>query len=255
MLKKRLVFTLYYKKGGFYLSRNFRLQRVGDADWLETNYKFSEVAKSIDELAIVDVSEGNYDRDLFCEIVSRITESVFIPLVLGGGIRKKEDMDLYVRHGADKVIINTLIPDGQNIIKELVQIYGSQSIIASVDYRVYGEEIYLFVDHGRKKLNYTLETYLSLIEELRIGEIFLNSIDRDGSGQGYTLDVAKKVINKVKVPVVLAGGAGNQFHFEEALNMKGVDGVSTANLFNFIGDGLPQARNYLLNNNVNMAKW
>lgn len=114
---------------------------------------------------------------------------------------------------------------------------------------------FFFSDQGRKALEYSFEEYIDMIGELGIGEIFLHSIDRDGSGQGYTLDIAKRVVKMVTIPVVLAGGVGNEFHFEEGLAIKGVDGVSTANLFNFIGNGLPQARKYLLSKNLDMAKW
>lgn len=255
MLKKRLIFTLLYKEGGFYLSRNYRLQRVGGVDWLEAHYKFSDVAESIDELVIIDVGRGIPEKDLFCSVVSRITQDIFIPLVLGGRIRTVQDVDLLVRNGADKVIINTLISEDQGVIKELVEIYGSQCVIASVDYRIIDGDVSLYSEQGKKKLEYTLEEYLNLLNDLGIGEIFLNSIDRDGTGQGYMLEIAKRVIEVSKLPVVLAGGAGNQYHFEEGLVIKGVDGVSTANLFNFIGNGLPQSREYLLNKGINMAKW
>jgi len=255
MLKKRLIFTLLYKDGGFCISRNYRLQRVGGVEWLEANYKFSDVAQSIDELVILDVSRGVSDKDLFCSVVSQITQDIFIPLVLGGRIKTVQDVDLLVRNGADKVIINTLISEDQAVIKELVETYGSQCVIASVDYRITDGEMLLYSEQGRKRLDYTVEEYMDLLYDLGIGEVFLNSIDRDGTGQGYTLDIAKRVVAVIRLPVVLAGGAGNKYHFEEGLAIKGVDGVSTASLFNFIGNGLPQAREHLLDKGINMAKW
>ena len=255
MLKKRLIFTLLYRDGDFYLSRNYRLQRVGGVDWLEANYKFSDVAKSIDELVIIDLSRESSEKDIFCRVVSRITKDIFIPLVLGGRIRSVQDVDLLVRNGADKVIINTLISENQNVIRELVEIYGSQCIVASVDYRIIDSDVFLYSEQGKKQLEYTLEEYLALLEELGVGEIFLNSIDRDGTGQGYTLDIAERVVKVMRLPVVLAGGAGNQYHFEEGLIIRGVDGVSTANLFNFIGNGLPEARKYLLSKSIDLSIW
>lgn len=144
MLKKRLVFTLLYNNGGFCLSRNFRLQRVGGVDWLEANYKFSEIAKSIDELVILDVSRGESDKEQFCKIVSRVTKNIFIPLVLGGKIKSLEDVEVLVRNGADKVIVNTLLSEDKSIVKELVRTYGSQCIVASLDYRIINEKPLLF---------------------------------------------------------------------------------------------------------------
>lgn len=255
MLKKRLVFCLLYSSGQFCLSRNFRLQKVGDITWLRKNYNFSDIAKSIDELIILDVGRGVRDKSEFCRVVSQITEDCFIPFVLGGGINNIDDASILISHGADKIIVNSLAANDPSSIKNLVKIYGSQSIVASVDYRMVEGEARAYSDQGKSLINGSLKEYLYRVRDLGVGEIFLNSIDRDGSGQGIRLDLVGEIVGDLSLPIVVAGGAGNQFHLKEALEFPGIDGVATANLFNFVGDGLPIARRYLLGYGIDLAEW
>ena len=107
MLKKRIIFSLLFSEGYFYLSRNFRLQKIGDMNWLLNNYDFSNVSKSIDELIVLDVTRGPRDSNLFLDAVRKILEGVFIPISLGGGIKNFNDAKIYFDSGADKIIINT----------------------------------------------------------------------------------------------------------------------------------------------------
>ena len=255
MPKKRLVFTLLYQKGYFYLSRNFRLQRVGNLDWLQNNYKFSSIATSIDELIIVDVTRKEHDKKEFCEIAAKVSANCFIPLVLGGGINSLEDAEMLVTNGADKLIINTALTEKPELVSELVKIYGSQSIIASIDYRKIDGELIVFTHQGQKKNDQPFGMYLQQIAELKVGELYLNSIDRDGTSQGYSMESIKELGAGKSLPVIMAGGAGNKDHLLEGLQCREIDAVATANLFNFIGDGLPNARKHLIAKDIVMARW
>ena len=255
MSKKRLVFTLLYQKGYFHLSRNFRLQRVGDINWLQNNYQFSSTATAIDELVILDVSRDEYDRATFCEVSAKVSASCFIPLVLGGGIRKIEDADTLIRNGADKLILNTALTESPDLVRELVKVYGSQCIIASIDYRLEDGEYIVYTHQGKKRSNLNIKQYLQEVAKLQVGELYLNSIDRDGTGQGYCMESIKEIGDDTSIPLILAGGAGNQKHLQEGLQDSEVDAVATANLFNFIGDGLPNAREHLMSNGIKMAQW
>jgi cyclase len=100
-----------------------------------------------------------------------------------------------------------------------------------------------------------LQSYIEHVQSLGIGEIYLNSIDKDGTGFGYDFDTINKVINGINVPLIIAGGAGNESHLLEGLKLDKVNAVATANLFNFMGNGLPVARNILISNDVNLANW
>lgn len=255
MLRKRIIFSLIYSDGFFNQSRNFRLQKVGDEKWLENNYKFSKIAHSLDELILIDASKSKKDISKFSNIISKIVENVFIPICAGGGIRSIHDAELLFNSGADKIIVNTSLYEDPALIQELVRIYGSQSIVASIDYKCIVNKNTIFIYNGAKEIDMDLHNYIKHIQELGVGELYLNAIDRDGTGFGYDLDTISKCCNLIKVPLILAGGAGNAKHFLEALNINEVSAVATANLFNFIGNGLPDARKKLLELNQNISNW
>lgn len=255
MPKKRLVFTLLYQNGGFYLSRNYRLQRVGDLKWLKKNYQFETFAKAIDELVIINVSRDNKNIPDFCSAASEVSSNCFMPLVLGGRIRTLDDAELLIRNGADKLLLGTALSEDPILIQELVSIYGSQCIMASVDYRVEKDSYKVYSQDGRKCITLSFKEYIRRLADLRIGEVYLNSIDQDGTGQGYNLDSVSQLSNCSHIPIIMAGGAGNKHHLLEGLQTKGVDAVATANLFNFIGDGLNNARLHLIEQGMNMSSW
>ena len=246
MLRKRIIFTLIYADGYFMQSRNFRLQRVGDLKWLEKNYNFQNIAFSIDELIVVDASRGSKSMQKFSLMLNNLVDNIFIPLTAGGGIRCMEDAELLFKCGADKDI---------KLVKELVSKYGSQSIVASIDYKNIDGENYVFNSDGTAKCEMTLDSYIDYLESLNVGEIYLNSIDRDGTGFGYDLETISQISDIVNKPLIIAGGAGNENHLQEGLGLKGVSAVATANLFNFIGDGLPNARKKLIDFGENLANW
>ena len=255
MLRKRIIFSLIYADGYFNQSRNFRLQKVGDLNWLENNYGFAKIAYSLDELIIIDATKYNKNIQKFSDILSNIVENVFIPICAGGGIRSMHDADLLFKNGADKILVNSILIENKILLKELVQKYGSQSIIASIDYKnIEGNNI-IFINDGNKQTHFTLKEYITYIGTLNIGEIYLNSIDKDGTGFGYDFDTIKEVSKNITLPLIIAGGAGNEKHLLEGLSIEGVSAVATANLFNFIGDGLPNARNRIIESGENLANW
>ena len=255
MAKKRLIFTLLYNDGGFMLSRNFRLQRAGDIDWLKSNYNFKNIAFTIDELIILDVSRGERNIERFCDHIKMIVEECFIPIAVGGGITSYEHTRAIMNSGADKLVVNTMLFRAPNIVKELISIYGSQCIIASLDVKLQNDRAEIFIDNGSTKVAVPFDEYIEGITNLGIGEIYLNSMDRDGTGHGYLLDLLGQFKSAVKVPIIIAGGAGNWLHLLEGLQHGQVDAAATANLFNFIGQGFPNARRQLLENGIDLAKW
>jgi len=152
-------------------------------------------------------------------------------------------------------VLNTAISTDKNLVQELIAKYGSQSIVASIDYKKVGEKLKVFIKDGTEEIEMELFEYIEYVENLGIGEIYLNSIDQDGTGFGYDFETIHKIARTISIPLIIAGGAGNEKHLEEGLNIDHVNAVATANLFNFIGDGLPRARNNILSKGVNIAKW
>lgn len=237
------------------LSRNFRLQKVGDLRWLQKNYNFAQTAFSIDELIILDVTREERDAEKFGYHVSKIAEECFIPIAVGGGIRNVGQVRELLHTGADKVVINTLVASGPEAIKEIAAEFGSQCIVASVDVKHSAQGYAVWTENGTKQQACALGDWIHKMIDLPIGEIYLNSMDRDGTGQGYLLDMLNQFPSPMPIPLILAGGAGKHQHLSEALLDHRVDAVATANLFNFVGDGLMKARNAMIDAGFDLARW
>ncbi|MGE5411881.1 MAG: HisA/HisF-related TIM barrel protein [Clostridiales bacterium] len=254
-MKKRLIFTLLYYEDFFVLSRNFRLQKVGDIRWIEDYYNFKQIAFSIDELVILNINRDEKHISKFCDVVSKLIHNVFVPVAVGGGINSMEYAEMLFMSGADKIIVNTAVHERGDLVKQLIQKYGAQSIIASIDFDVENGKPQIFTHNGTIKVDVAFRDYLKYIADLGVGEVYINSIRKDGTGQGYDLEILSEFLPIVKLPVIMAGGAGNSKHLIEAINNQSVDAVATANLFNFIGRALPNSRNEMLDAGINLARF
>lgn len=255
MLRKRIIFTLIYSDEYFMQSRNFRLQRVGNIHWLEKNYQFQKIAFSLDELIVLNATRNDKNINKFSKIIAQIRKDVFIPVAAGGGIRHIKDAEVLFQHGADKIVLNTTLYTDQHLVKQLVNRYGSQSIIASVDYKIHANAPIVYIENGATALTISLHSHLQNIQMLNVGEIYLNCIDKDGTGFGYDFETVHNLASYLHVPLILAGGAGNEKHLLEGLQITSVNAVATANLFNFVGDGLPTARKKIVRAGLNLANW
>lgn len=255
MLRKRIIFSLIYSDGFFMQSRNFRLQKVGNLTWLEKNYKFQKIAFSLDEIIVLNATRGKKAIQEFAAILSNLVNSVFIPIAAGGGIRTMEDASLLFKSGADKIVLNSVFIEKPDLVQELVKHYGSQSIVAVIDYKKVNGENRVFINDGNTLVQHSLIDYIRIVESLGVGEVYLNSMDKDGTGFGYDFDTIIDIGDNINTPLIIAGGAGNEKHLIEGLKIESVSAVATANLFNFIGDGLPNARKKIIDYGLNVANW
>ncbi|MCT7968532.1 HisA/HisF-related TIM barrel protein [Laspinema sp. D1] len=255
MLKKRIIFTLLYKNGFFMLSRNFRLQKVGNIEWLQKNYNFSRIAFSIDELIILDVSRDQRDTQEFCNCLQTLTEGCFIPIAAGGGIRTIEHAKNLLQSGADKVVLNSCIFNNPSLVQKISQEFGQQCIVASIDVKGSDKGYTIWTNHGSIPQDVSLANWSSNLANLPIGELYLNSMDRDGTGQGYDFGMLDHLPKSITVPLIIAGGAGKDQHLAEGLSDHRVDAVATAHLFNFVGDGLVKARQNLIRDGYDLPFW
>lgn len=256
MVKPRLCFTLLYANGKFHLSRNFQLQAVGDVDWLIENYEFDSIARSIDELIILNVSRDSVDWNQFVECVQKIVRHCFMPVAVGGGVRSIEQAELLFSSGADKVVLNTAFLTDKDFISQLVSKYGSQSIIASLDFkRIEGGACHVIIDNGQTDTGLDLEQAFARIVAVGAGELYLNSIERDGTGMGYDLEAIELAFNACGLPLIVAGGADTYDRLAEGIESGFVSAVTTAHLFNFMGDGLKDARMELMKSGIALSEW
>ena len=254
MLKKRLIFALYYSDGYFMLSRNFNLQKVGDIYWLLNNYDFLKLSKAIDELIVLNISSKKSNYDHFCQVLKKISEHCFVPLAVGGGIDNYKYAHKLLNSGADKLIINTALYKNIKFIKKLSSLYGNQCLIASIDFKYENKNYCVYLSNGTLEIKDKFKKYFKYVSQLPVGEIILNSIDKDGTGQGYDFSILKFIYN-TKKPIIISGGAGNWRHLYEALKKTNIEAAVTGDLFNFVKDGLINARTKLLNKKIKLANW
>lgn len=258
MLKKRLIFTLLYSEGQFCLSRNFRLQRVGNIEWLLDKFQFENLANAIDELVILrtDLKENGIEDFLYA--VDKIQQSFFVPIAIGGQIRIKSDADKLFRAGADKIILNRALHVDLNLSRSIISEYGSQAVIGSVDFRqedtgAKSEKVFRTYYENGNIGGALLGKHLELIQSVGCGEILLRSIDLDGTGNGLCMDAIQHLPRDVQIPVILSGGSGRASHLLEGIADENINAVSTANLLNFVGNGLHDARKSILLNGGNLS--
>lgn len=256
MLKKRLIFTLLAQKGRFMLSRNFTLQAAGDLDWIMEHYEFDSIAFSVDELIVLNVDRETSGVEQFCNILAKISAHCFMPIAAGGRIRCIEDADRLFKSGADKIVVNSSLFLNHALVRGLVARFGSQSVIASIDYkRAHGGEGEVFTEDGSRPVGMTLSEAIFHALDLGAGELYLTSITRDGTGQGLDSEYISRIGESVAVPVIISGGAGNFRHLSDAISLKSISAVSTANLFNFMSDNLTEARQEIIASGTSLATW
>ncbi len=256
MLKKRLIFTLIYKEGFFMQSRNFRLQKIGDIDWIQKNYNFSQMSRYIDELCILNVSANRKSHLQFIDTLKNLSQGCFTPITAGGGIRDFACARDYFNSGADKVILNNALFDNPELISRIALDYGKQAIVGSIDFiRSVDGDLRIQQQIGGESNFHNTSEKLRSFNQLSVGEWYLNSINRDGTGQGLDLSIIDEVSEILDASLIIAGGVGNSNHIKEGLDDLRVSAVATANLLNFVGDGLKQARTNLVREGHHLATW
>lgn len=200
--------------------------------------RFSDWA--VDEIVYIDISRSDkYDNrrsdhkvkipnDKFA-LIREVSKHIFVPLTFGGGVRNIQDIAKLLQNGADKVLLNTGIYIDRNFLPSAVKIFGSQALVACVDYK----DDFVYFEHGDKKSKYTVLQWCEILQNQGIGEIILNDISRDGKGSGYDIDTINMIVRKVTVPVVALGGAGDYFDFGECFDEANPSAVAAGNIFHF----------------------
>ena len=250
MLKKRIIPILLWERGRLVKTRNFCDPRiVGDP--VKTARVYSD--QDADEICLLNISDSTESSEGFLHSVRLIANETLAPLTVGGGIREVSDAEIVFRAGADKVVINSLSYRNPGLVEKMVQVFGSQAIVAGVDYRQVESQVRLFSENGERPESVSLSSHLKNLEKIGVGEILLQSIDRDGFGRGYDLDTLDFTLENSRTPVICAGGAGNYGHLLEAFQL-GVDAVACGTLFNF-GDNNPiRAKAFLRNYSIPLKK-
>ncbi|MFF1556851.1 imidazole glycerol phosphate synthase subunit HisF [Streptomyces sp. NPDC058279] len=190
-------------------------------------------AEGADELTFLDITASSGNRETTYDVVRRTAEQVFIPLTVGGGVRTADDVDKLLRAGADKVGVNTAAIERPDLIREIAERFGRQVLVLSVDARRTASGAFEVTTHGgRKSAGIDAVEWAHRAAELGAGEILLNSMDADGTKDGYDTEMIAAVREHVRVPVIASGGAGKLEHFPPAI-AAGADAVLAASVFHF----------------------
>jgi cyclase len=205
-------------------------------------------AQSVDELLFIDIEASKEESTALLHVIEEVSKELFIPFCVGGGIRNIDTIRKLLRAGADKVSICTAAFEDPDFIRQAVKIFGSQCIVVCVDFKKIDNEFIVYTHSGTKETGSNVIDYIKELNELNVGEIMLNSIDRDGMMVGYELEIVKKVVKMTSIPVISLGGVGKLADFADAFTIAGVSAVSAASIFHFT-DQSPIKVNFFLKTN------
>ena len=189
-----------------------------------------------DELVFLDITASKEGRTVSVDLVKDIGDEAFMPFGIGGGIQSVEQMEQLLKSGAEKIIINTQAIINPKLIEEASKIFGSQSIVVSIDVKKsFSGRYFVWIKDGSEKTNLNPIVAAKKAEDLGAGEIIINSIDLDGTMKGYDLNLIKNIVDEVKIPVVTCGGAGNLEHLKEAFYEGNAHALAAGSMFVYHG--------------------
>lgn len=239
MHTKRIIPCLDIKEGRTVKGVNFTgLRDAGDP--VELARRYSE--EGADELVFLDITATQEKRKTLVDLVSRIAREIDIPFTVGGGIGSVDEIAGILKAGADKVSLNSSIVRNPDLIAEAAGRFGSQAVVAAVDVKREGESWNVFVKGGTENTGLDALEWIEEVAGRGAGEILLTSMDRDGTKEGFDLELLRRVNRRVSVPVIASGGAGTIGHCVEAITEGGADAVLAASIFHFGEISIPELK-------------
>jgi cyclase len=243
-LAKRVIPCLDVTAGRVVKGVNFlALRDAGDPVEIATRYD----AEGADEICFLDITASSDERDIIVHVIEAVAERVFIPLTVGGGVRKVDDVRRLLNAGADKVSINTAAVQNPELVREASGRVGNQCIVVAIDAkrRADGSGWEVYTHGGRRPTGIDAVDWARRMQEAGAGEILLTSMDRDGTREGFDLGLTRAVSDAVAVPVIASGGVGTLAHMAEGVLEGGADAVLAASIFHFGDYSVRQAKEYM----------
>jgi cyclase len=251
MLAKRIIPCLDVKDGRVVKGERFvDLRDAGDPVEAAMAYD----AQGADELVFLDITASHENRAIMLDVVRRTAEGIYMPLTVGGGIRSVDDVRQLLRAGADKVSLNTAALARPDVIREAAERFGSQCIVVAIDARREAAAWGVYTHGGRRPAGRGAVEWAREAVALGAGEILLTSVDRDGTKDGYDLELTRAVSDAVTVPVIASGGAGSLEHFHDVLVDGHADAALAASLFHFGIHTIAEAKQYLAERGVEVRR-
>jgi cyclase len=251
-LYKRVIPCLDVDKGRVVKGKRFGdIRDVGDP--LEMALKYRD--EGADELIFLDITATVERRETIINVVRKIGENIDIPFTVGGGIKSIQDVHMILRSGADKISINTAAVENPKIISTLADIYGSQCVVIAIDAKKTlktksGYEVYTYA--GKNPTGIDVLEWAKKVELLGAGEILLTSIDKDGTKEGYDLNLIKMITANANIPVIASGGAGKLNDFYQVLKHANADAVLAASIFHYNEISILEVKKYLFEKGINV---
>ena len=251
MLARRIIPCLDVKDGRVVKGVQFLdLRDAGDPVEAAVAYD----AQGADELVFLDITASHENRAIMLDVVRRTAEVLYIPFTVGGGLRTVDDVRLMLRAGAEKVSFNTAALTRPAVIREAAERFGSQCIVVAIDARRVADKFAVYTHGGRRPTGRDAVAWAQEAVALGAGEILLTSMDRDGTKDGYDLELTRAVADAVTVPVIASGGAGTLEHFREAFVEGDASGALAASLFHFGTYTIGEVKDYLAERGVEVRR-
>jgi cyclase len=249
-LAKRIIPCLDVTAGRVVKGINFiELRDAGDPVEIARRYD----DQGADELTFLDITASSDDRDLILHIIEAVASQVFIPLTVGGGVRKVEDVRRLLNAGADKVSINTSAVTDPQLVADAAQKYGSQCIVVAIDAKQAGEGRWeVFTHGGRKSTGLDAVEWARKMQTLGAGEILLTSMDRDGTRSGFDLALTRAVSEAVEIPVIASGGVGGLQDLADGVTKGRADAVLAASIFHYGQHTVEEAKRFMAGQGIAM---
>ena len=244
MLKKRIIISLTFLNGVLFRTKNF----IPD-------YRYTKEfinLWNIDELILIDVSNKKFKKE-FLDIIKFFSNNCFVPISIGGGIKSVNDARCYFDNGADKIIYNMSSIKNEQILQNISNIYGNQSVIRSIDFKTNSlGKFEIFEKSGQKRINISSNELLNNLNYEIFGEVLLNDISRDGGMLGFDIKTINELVKKIKSPTIIVGGGGNWTHFFDLFNETNVSAACTQNIFHFAEESIKSLKAFLKNKKINI---
>ncbi len=242
MLKNRIIPCLDVKNGRVVKGINFvDLKDAGDP--VEQAKIYSD--GGADEICFLDITASNENRDTIYDVVERTSKKCFVPLTVGGGVRSVEDINKLLNCGADKVSINTAAVNNSKVVLESSKKFGSQCIVVAIDAKKNRDKWEVFTHGGRNNSGIDALEYAKKMEENGAGELLVTSMDKDGTQEGYDIDLMTKIASRVNIPLIASGGVGNLDHLVDGIKLGNASAVLAASIFHYGKYSVKEAKEYL----------
>ena len=242
MLAKRIIPCLDVRDGRVVKGINFEGLRDAGSILEQARFYNAELA---DELVFLDISASIESRKTTLAEVLKVSEQVFIPLTVGGGISSVERAHDAFMHGADKVSVNTAAVNDPELITRIAEKFGSQAVVVAIDIKKVGDRYIVHTHSGKEPTDYEAVEWAHMVQDLGAGEILLTSMDRDGTKSGYDNDIMRRISTTAHIPVIASGGAGNLRHLYEGFSEGCADAALAASIFHFRQHSVREAKEYL----------